>query len=952
MSKGTGREKRMKGVQGDLSNVVGRIGTCPGRGDAHGEPAGLACLRDGTEHIMVGGAFPESEEKFRLIFEKSADPTLLFHGGVFIDCNEAALKAFRCAGKGRLIGLHPWDISPGRQPDGRLSLEKAQEVIDVALSRGTNRFEWVHRTFDGEEFWVEVSLTVVPIQGRQIIEVVFRDISERKRAEEALKRAEEKYRNIFDNAVEGFQQVTPDGRFLSANPFLARMYGYGSPEELMAEVTDVGTQVHVDPEARRRFGAILEEQGFIEGYETERYRKDGSRIWVSSNARVVRDSEGKVLYYEGTLQDITRRKKAEEALLTSQFQLSEAMDLARIVYWELDPETDTFVFNDHFYALYGTTAEGEGGYRMAREEYGKRFVHPDDMPLFRQAGEKRTLSGGREFFHEFEHRILLRDGEERHILVRMHVSRDDTGRITRYHGANQDVTERKQTEKALAESEERYRIAIEHSNDGVAIVKGDRHVYVNQRFLTMFGYDDPEEALGAQFFVMVHPDDHERVMEINRKRQEGKPVLSRYEFKGVRKDGTLIHVEVSATRIVYQGEPATLAYLRDVTERLRAEEMLRQSQKMEAIGTLSAGIAHDFNNILTAILGFAELGYEDAPISSKAKRHLGRVLNAAQRGKDLVTQILSFSRKGEEELRPVSLAPVVKESIKMLRASLPRTIKILEDITTEPTPALADSTQIQQIIMNLGTNAAHAMWKAGGMMTVGLSCVMVNPDETPEAGLTPGPYLRLSVSDTGMGMDTDTLERVFDPFFTTKKRGEGTGLGLWVVQAIVKNHKGAITVKSAQGKGSTFEVFLPRIQAHIPQAKEPPLSALKGHGHLLIVDDEADLVELEKEMVERLGYSATTVCESVAALALFRENPHGYDLVLTDQTMPDMTGIDLAGEILSVRPDVPIILITGYRDVVDTESAREAGVKAVVGKPMSRAEIGKTIKQLLPRDGR
>ena len=901
---------------------------------------------------MVAKALRESEEKFRLIFEKSADPTLLFDGHVFIDCNEAALKAFRCASKDQLIGLHPWGCSPTRQPDDRLSIEKAQEVIDVALSQGSNRFEWVHRTFDGEDFWVEVSLTVIPVRGKRVIHVVFRDISERKRAEEALKRAEEKYHNIFDNAVEGFQQVTPDGRFLSANPFLARMYGYGSPEELMAEVTDVGTQVHVDPEARRRFAAILEEQGFIEGYETERYRKDGSRIWVSGNARVVRDSEGKVLYYEGTLQDITRRRRAEEALLTSQFRLSEAMDLARIVYWELDPETDTFVFNDHFYAFYGTTAEREGGYRMARREFGKRFVHPDDIRLFDQGGKKRRSHAGRESFYEFEHRIIRRDGEVRHILVRMHVSSDAMGRITRYFGANQDITERKQTEKTLAESEERYRIAIEHSNDGVAIVRGDRHIYVNQRFLAMFGYDDPGEVLGAQFFVTVHSDDHERVMEINRTRQEGGPVLPRYEFKGVRRDGTLIHVEVSATRIVYQGEPATLAYLRDVTERLRAEEMLRQSQKMEAIGTLSAGIAHDFNNILTAILGFADLGFEDAPAGSKAKRHLARVLHAAQRGKDLVKQILSFSRKGEEELTPTVLAPVIKESIKMLRASLPKTIEIRGDITTEPSLALADPTQIQQIIMNLGTNAAHAMWERGGLMTVDLSCVTVTSEDAPEAGLPPGPYLKFSVSDTGMGMDRDILERVFDPFFTTKKRGEGTGLGLWVVQAIVKNHKGAITVRSTPGEGSTFEVFLPRIPEQVLPTKEQPLSALKGHGRLLIVDDETELVELEKEMVERLGYSATAVSESGAALAIFRENPDKYDLVLTDQTMPDMTGIDLARKLISVRPDIPVVLITGYRDVVDMESAREAGVKAVVGKPMSRAEMGKTIKEVLTPDSR
>jgi CheY-like chemotaxis protein len=373
---------------------------------------------------------------------------------------------------------------------------------------------------------------------------------------------------------------------------------------------------------------------------------------------------------------------------------------------------------------------------------------------------------------------------------------------------------------------------------------------------------------------------------------------------------------------------------------------------MEAIGTLSAGIAHDFNNILTAILGFADLGFEDAPVDSKARRHLSRILRAAQRGKDLVTQILSFSRKGEEELMPTLLAPVVKESTRMLRASLPKTIEIRGDVTTEPSIALADPTQIQQIIMNLGINAAHAMWQGRGLMTVDLSCVTVTPEDTPDPGLAPGPCLKLSVGDTGTGMDRDVLERVFDPFFTTKKRGEGTGLGLWVVQTIVKNHKGAITVRSTPGKGSVFEVFLPRIPEQALPPDKPPLSALRGHGHILIVDDEADIVELEKEMVERLGYSAKAVVKSGAALALFRENPDKYDLVLTDQTMPDMTGVDLARKLVSIRPGIPIVLVTGYRDVLDVELAREAGVKAVVAKPMTRTEIGLTIKQLLTKDSR
>jgi PAS domain S-box-containing protein/putative nucleotidyltransferase with HDIG domain len=264
-----------------------------------------------------------------------------------------------------------------------------------------------------------------------------------------LKASEEKYRSIFENAVDGIFQAAPEGRFLSVNSAYARMYGYESAEELIADVENIGTQMYVHPEDYRQFVRLLGEKGFVEGYEGQRLRKDGTAIWVSSNARVVRSAAGTVLAIEGTVENVTARREAEDALRASQLKLSEAMDLARIVHWEVDVSTEEFVFNDPFYAFYGTTAEQEGGYRMSREEYGRRFVHPDDMWVFRQVAEKRLASRDREFLLDAEHRIVCRDGEVRHILVRIQISKDDTGRVTRYCGANQDVTKRKQAEEKL-----------------------------------------------------------------------------------------------------------------------------------------------------------------------------------------------------------------------------------------------------------------------------------------------------------------------------------------------------------------------------------------------------------------------------------------------------------------------------------------------------------------------
>ena len=976
-----------------------------------GEPASLAYLRDITKRKHAERTLRENEEKFRLLFEKSADPILLLDGDTYIDCNEAALKLMGCSGKDQLVGLHPWDISPERQPDGRLSSEKVKELSDMTMRQGINQFEWMRRTFDGEEFWVEVSHTVIPIQGRQITYNMWRDIRERKQAEAQLRESEERYRVAIESSNDGVLVIRGEV-ILYTNRRLLDSLGYDSAEEVLGK--NVGLVVHPDDYERIVGYARMRERGepVPSRYEFKQLRTDGAVIFVEASvSRITYQGESASLAY---LRDVTERKEAEKQreLVTTILEILNGPDdspsvIRRTLFLLKEhtavdavglrlrrgddfPYAEAIGFPERFLeaerSLCSRDEEGE----IVVDELGAprleclcgRIIRGRTEPrrsFFTKAGSfwTNSMTGLPAYLKEDPRErtrpccmnegyksmalIPLRSREEIIGLLQLNDRRPDRatpGLIEFLEGVAASIgmaLARKEAEERIYASERKYRSIFENAIEGIfQSTPEGRLISVNPALARIHHYDSPEEMMrdvdniGKKLWVSKE----DRVRYRNLIQKDG--FVRAFETEQYRKDGTA-YLASMTTHAAKDPEGKILYYegmIQDITERKIMEGQFQQTQKMEAIGTLSAGIAHDFNNILTAILGFADLGFEDAPAGSKAKRHLARVLHAAQRGKDLVKQILSFSRKGEEELTPTVLAPVIKESIKMLRASLPKTIEIRGDITTEPSLALADPTQIQQIIMNLGTNAAHAMWERGGLMTVDLSCVTVTSEDAPEAGLPPGPYLKFSVSDTGMGMDRDILERVFDPFFTTKKRGEGTGLGLWVVQAIVKNHKGAITVRSTPGEGSTFEVFLPRIPEQVLPTKEQPLSALKGHGRLLIVDDETELVELEKEMVERLGYSATAVSESGAALAIFRENPDKYDLVLTDQTMPDMTGIDLARKLISVRPDIPVVLITGYRDVVDAESARKAGVKVVVGKPMTRAEIGLAIKQLLPRDDR
>ncbi|MHB8110936.1 MAG: PocR ligand-binding domain-containing protein [Syntrophorhabdaceae bacterium] len=383
----------------------------------------------------------------------------------------------------------------------------------------------------------------------------------------------------------------------------------------------------------------------------------------------------------------------------------------------------------------------------------------------------------------------------------------------------------------------------------------------------------------------------------------------------------------------------------EMTEKKQIEEQLRQAQKMEAIGTLAGGIAHDFNNILAAILGFAELALDDVARGSQLETKLRHILISSIRGRDLVKQILTFSRKLQYERKPLSLIPITRETIKLLRASLPASVRIQfnEEVTCDT--VLADPGEIQQIVMNLCTNAAYAMRETGGTLHLCIDNVEIAPG-TGVGALSPGLYVRLIVKDTGTGMDQKTIKRIFEPFFTTKPVGEGTGMGLAVVYGIVKSLNGDITVASAPGIGATFHVLLPKAQPAFVSEGLPAPEDQKGQGNILFIDDEELLAELGQDMLERLGYSVAALTDSDEALKLFSLNPSRFDLVITDQTMPHLTGLALARKILAIR-DIPIILCTGHSDAVSHGTVAAAGIREFLMKPLIRHELAEAVRRVL-----
>jgi signal transduction histidine kinase/ActR/RegA family two-component response regulator len=393
----------------------------------------------------------------------------------------------------------------------------------------------------------------------------------------------------------------------------------------------------------------------------------------------------------------------------------------------------------------------------------------------------------------------------------------------------------------------------------------------------------------------------------------------------------------------------------DITERKQAEAerekfqaQLLQAQKLEAIGSLAGGIAHDFNNILGAIVGYSEMIRDDFPPGAPGIHDINQVLKASHRAKDLVKQILAFSRQVEDQKKPIQPAIVVKEAINLLRSSLPTTIAIKQDIDADAGMVLADPTQIHQIVMNLATNAFHAMEVKGGILTISLQKIILSQEDlATEPDLQPGAFVQLLIKDTGEGILPEIQERIFDPFFTTKEVGKGTGLGLSMVYSIVKSCHGSIACDSRVGEGTEFRVLFPALEGHAIEENESTALIPHGKEHILLIDDEEILVELGQTMLKRLGYHVTTRGNSLDALTTFQNQPDAFDLIITDQTMPGMTGVDLARRILQIRPQMPIILCTGYSSQISEGKAKAAGIRGFAYKPLAKKEIGELIREVL-----
>jgi len=517
-----------------------------------------------------------------------------------------------------------------------------------------------------------------------------------------------------------------------------------------------------------------------------------------------------------------------------------------------------------------------------------------------------------------------------------------------------DITSRKQVEKDLRESEEQYRSLFKNNHSIMLLVDPETANIVDANPAAVSFYGWSYETLTRKKIFNINTLTEEQVLdEIGKAKMEQR---KQFYFRHCLASGEIRDVEVYSGPITVHGKELLYSMVYDITARKKAEKekasleaQLLHAQKMESIGTLSGGIAHDFNNLLGIILGNAEMAMEDVEELHSAKYNLMEIRTASLRARDVVKQLLSFGRKTDPKKRPVKLIRIVEDALKFLRSSIPASIEIHQNMPNDTDDTIfADSSQINQVMINLFTNAAHAMEDTGGVITIGIENICLDQISTPfYPDLAPGNYVKLVVSDTGTGIDHEIKDKIFDPYFTTKEVGKGTGIGLSVVHGIVKSHDGAISVDSKFGEGTTFSILFPLAEEEAVIETEPADKFPTGNERILIVDDEESMVDIGRRRLERLGYQVEARTNPIEALELFRADPDQFDLVITDMTMPHITGDRLVKEILKIRPDIPTILCTGFSEKIDEEKAKKIGVRQYIEKPFDRGKLSRLVRKVL-----
>jgi PAS domain S-box-containing protein len=745
---------------------------------------------------------------------------------------------------------------------------------------------------------------------------------------------------IFENMVDGVMVLEAQDRVVDMNPAAQRLIGCTPSDAIGQPLERVWPELFSQMELSHDGSGGSQEIVLGKGKEKSTYDVRISPLMDRRNS-----VHGQIV----VIRDITERKQAEEAVLKSERYFRLLLYSMHEDILVIDRDSRITDVNNTLLVTLGLGRDEVIGRHCYEVLHGRN--EPCDMED-EPCSIRKIFETGQSCNHRHVHRHS--DGSKIWVDIICSPLKDEHGNVTHVIEAVRDITDLIRGQEALQESEERYRTAIESFNDGFAMVRGDEYLFVNKKFVEIFGYDRPEEILGKHISLIVHPDDAGQVVEINRRTQKGDLIPLHYEFKGVRKDGTSIDVEASAIPTSYRSEEVSLVYLRDITERKRTEremaaleEQLRHSQKMEAIGLLAGGIAHDFNNLLMLIFGNVELGLTKLERSHPLYDIFSKIQESAKKASGLTQKLLAFGRRQVLQPRILDVAKLIGNLSEMFDRIIGEDIELKIESGPNLGHVYADPGSLEQILMNLAVNARDAM-PQGGVLTI--SAQNIDLDEKfykLHPYVKPGNYIGISFTDTGVGMDERTLQRIFDPFFTTKE--QGTGLGLAMVYGIVKQHKGYVIASSQPGQGARFDLYFPLHKGEVIQESFKVLKkpAPRGTETLLMAEDENEVRELFGAFLEELGYKVFLASDGEGALDLFSVHHQAIDLVIMDAVMPKLSGPKTYDQMKSLSPDLPCLFLTGYsEEVVRKHFDRNSKIQ-VLRKPVTFEELGRKVREVL-----
>lgn len=772
-------------------------------------------------------------------------------------------------------------------------------------------------------------------------------IKRRRHSDELMNESEASLNALMNATIETAVFVDLEGRILAINEITAKGFGKSVDELIGAVLFD---NFPADLALSRK---AKHEEVILSGKPLRFTDERAGRIY-DNTVYPVFDDKGDIRALAIYAGDITERNRAYEELRESEEQFRGVV--------ENIPGTVYRCLNDTHWTMLFVSEEIENLTGYPASHFLKNeirtytsIIHPDDRQVVYEKVQK-AISKGMPF--TLEYRIIDAEGDVHWVYERGLGVGGKDNEVEYLDGVIIDITERIRVEKEL----QKLASVVRHSTDlvNLATLEG-KMIFLNEAGCEMLGID-PKNVEQTHILEVIPDHLHDLVQrELLPTLMENQTWKGDLQYRNLKTNKlTDVHAVTFTIQDPNTSKPLYLANVsQDITERKRAEEekeklekQLQQVQKREAIGTLAGGIAHDFNNILASIFGYTDLAKIKLEQGENIERYLDEVLNAAFRARDLVKHILAFSRQTEIERSPIVIHPLIKESLTFLKASLPSTIEIRSDLSASDSTIIADPTQVHQIILNLCTNAAYAMKEKGGVLELRLEEMKIEDERTVQyKDLKEGKYIRLIVSDTGYGIPEEMIDKIYDPFFTTKERGEGTGMGLSVVHGILEDMRGAVSVYSEIGKGTTFEVLIPIYEGEVSDFGIAQDSLKEGKGTILFVDDEESILDSGGGILKRLGYEVFTTTSPIKALEIFTAGPDDFDLVLTDMTMPQMTGIELSENLIKIRSDIPIILCSGFSAAVTPEKLRDVGISETVMKPMIASEIASVIDHVInPED--